>query len=243
MALRCFESRGTRRGRDRPNIMEQRSRMRRLSARGFVEPVRVLIMGHSFVKWLERYVRRDMGMFHNFNFEYNVSEVFMYGVGGRKAKECRYHDLKIVEEVKPRIVFIEMGSNDLCDPDAKPEVIASDILDLCQDILKLGVSKVVVGQIVERCGQGIPRSVPNYNFKVAIVNQVLEALLDTDGCRFWKHFGFYRAEEINREYDGVHLSERANKKLFRSIRGALLQEIRAINDAVPARTRRCLRRA
>jgi lysophospholipase L1-like esterase len=220
---------------DRQNVLARPSR-----------PAKILILGHSFIERLEKYLCKQDGCFNNFNLEFSNAIVEMLGTGGRTVKKTRYNDLKRVEQSRPDIVYIELGTNDLCRKYNSPHKIASELHELANDILGLGVSQVIIGQVISRNGRGIPAAVPSINEKITVFNQVCAALFDSSispGCYFWVHMGLWRSQKAlieddegfgegeladTRLDDGVHLSDLGSARLYRSIRGALIQAMRRI---------------
>ena len=93
----------------------------------------VLIKRHSFVqrfhKFLaqgsERRVRQDLNLSRSAHINY-------YGVGGRTVDKLSKFDLSVVGRLKPEIVILELGSNDLSPSEARPERVGSKIESLVQ---------------------------------------------------------------------------------------------------------------
>jgi lysophospholipase L1-like esterase len=140
------------------------------SLTGRYRPAQVLIMGDSFVRRLKEYEINTHGFYNNLNFDYRTCHIHWHGVGGREVPDIRYCDLKEVERIKPDLVFIQAGTNDLARADAGPEEVADEVYELANDVLGLGVKDVVIGQTIFRKGRGIPRRVPKYNDKVVVNN-------------------------------------------------------------------------
>ena len=98
-------------------------------------PPTVLILGHSFVRRLSS----DLGS----NFDARAAEHFnllgdavihLHGVGGRTVKKLRLYDLGVVSSLKPDVIILEIGTNDLVAN--RPEVVGSEIDDLVQLLLQ-----------------------------------------------------------------------------------------------------------
>ena len=100
-------------------------------------PPTVLILGHSFVRMLSADLRS--------NFDARAAE--HNGVGGRTVKKLRLYDLGVVSALKPDVIIIEIGTNDLVAN--RPEVVGSEIDDLVQLLLQsycvrvIGVCEVI----------------------------------------------------------------------------------------------------
>ena len=77
-------------------------------------PIRVLILGHSFI--------RRVHDFHCRNFNAHIAKnlsldgdllIRWHGTGGRTVSTTREYDLRVVEELAPNVVIMLLGSNDL----------------------------------------------------------------------------------------------------------------------------------
>jgi len=90
---------------------------------------KVLILGHSFVKHLNRDLRAsfDLRVSLDFNFR-GTASIVLHGVGGRTVDRLRNFDLQIVQELSPDIVLLEIGTNDLSL--VRSEVVGSAIEEL-----------------------------------------------------------------------------------------------------------------
>lgn len=115
----------------------------------------VAILGHSFVRRLGefsvgRHLRgRDRGAHARLHLNLRIScaKVEYFGFGGAKLRGFpmtvdRYLGLRRFD-----VIFLQMGSNDLCDPQSTPEQVATHIASLVQYLL-FGdtVRRVVVGE-------------------------------------------------------------------------------------------------
>ena len=89
--------------------------------------VRVLILGHSFIRRLREFFASHVSLNTNFLLA-KYCEIKWHGIGGRTVSKVRAFDLGIVEIFRPDIVILQLGSNDLVHGD--PVSIASAIEDL-----------------------------------------------------------------------------------------------------------------
>lgn len=92
------------------------------------------------------------------------------------------------------LIFISLGSNDLCDANYPPHKFARDIVSYA-NYLKCGleIKQVVIGQILFRDRQ--PYEL--YNDHVAQANVQIQSLCETEaesGLYFWKHRGMWNVE-------------------------------------------------
>ena len=86
----------------------------------------VLILGHSFVRRFAAFIAQgvDKRVKNNLDLAESAQLAFQ-GVGGRTVDKINVFDLQRVRKVQPDIVILEIGSNDLCPRDAKPEIVGS----------------------------------------------------------------------------------------------------------------------
>ena len=77
-------------------------------------PVPILILGHSFVRRLKEDLQSNFDSRADESF--NLSDdaiVYMHGAGGRTVKKLRKNDLGAVSSLKPSVIILEIGTNDL----------------------------------------------------------------------------------------------------------------------------------
>ena len=187
----------------------------------------VLIMGHSFVRRFELFlskgvdarVRRDLNLSRS-------AQITFLGVGGRTVDKLSKFDLHLVRRLQPQIVILEIGSNDLSSPDARPEVVGSKIETLVQRLhAECQVETIVVFQTINRAA-GL-RDPPSFNTRVALLNQYLSVVLETlPFAVFWRHKGLRQSTVRVFFRDGVHLNGKGQYALYRSYRGAILSAIK-----------------
>ena len=77
-------------------------------------PIRVLILGHSFIRRVHDFLCRNF----NAHIAKNLSLdgdllIRWHGIGGRTVSTTREYDLGIVEEFAPNVVIMQLGTNDL----------------------------------------------------------------------------------------------------------------------------------
>ena len=98
-------------------------------------PPTVLILGHSFVRRLSSDLRSnfDARAAKHFNL-LGDAVIHLHGVGGRTLKKFRLFVLGVVSALKPDVIILEIGANDLVAD--HPEVVGSEIDDLVQLLLQ-----------------------------------------------------------------------------------------------------------
>ena len=157
-----------------------------------MRPAQVLVFGHSFVRRLNEWMIRNKGQYHNLSLDFQFAEVHWMGIGGLSVHNAQMEQLIVVEHLRPDVVYVELGTIDLCEPGSGPELVASNIHDLVLDLQALGVQRVIVGEVIRREGSGIPEDCTDINEKIRLCNQILKVLLHphfTPGARFWHHKG------------------------------------------------------
>ena len=184
-------------------------------------------MGHAFVRRFELFlskgvdarVRRDLNLSRS-------AQITFLGVGGRTVDKLSKFDLHLVRRLQPQIVILEIGSNDLSPPDARPEVVGSKIETLVQRLhAACRVETIVVCQTINRAA-GL-RDPPSFNDRVALLNQYLSVVLETlPFAVFWRHKGLRQPTVRILCRDGVHLNSKGQYALYRSYRSAILSAIK-----------------
>ena len=103
---------------------------------------KVLIFGHSFVKRLQRDLRKrfDTRASRDFNLT-GTAHVSLFGVGGCSAAELQASYLHEVRRLSPDVILLEIGTNELTT--SPPEVVGSAIDDLVCDLLQNYPVKII----------------------------------------------------------------------------------------------------
>jgi hypothetical protein len=108
----------------------------------------------------------------------------------------------------------------------KPETVGSKIDDLVH--LLLGVTSIRV-MVIGVCLVSDRASSPEFNAKVRILNQYLTVIFNGMHNVFcWSHKGFSRPSISPFLPDGEHFTRRAQYRLYRSYRGAILKAIQLL---------------
>ena len=130
-------------------------------------------------------------------------------------------------------MYVEIGTNDPSNT-RDVDAVVSDIIRFAQYILRGGVRRVIIGEILQRTARAWLRSgrhrVPivsmsQYNRAVREANRQL-AIWCHGSARisFWWHIRLHGDVMICP--DGVHLTSRALPRYWREVRGAVLCSIR-----------------
>jgi len=121
----------------------------------------VLIVGHSFIRRLERHVRRSGGARRLDGYYIEFLGLPGADVGRLHGYIRRYQDLSRI-----RAVYLEIGSNDLSTLRPVDDVV-DDIIRFAHYLIRYGVRRVVIGEILfrtERLRYWMPISVSQYNY-------------------------------------------------------------------------------
>ena len=196
-------------------------------------PVSILVFGDSFVKRMNVYLTHRYGSYHNYNLHFNVAEVHTYGIGGMTTHQALRHHMSVFENLRPTIVYIQLGSNDLSNHLAPMRWIVANFRRLCRQLVNIGVERILIGQVFMRMGDGIPVYVTNYNDLVMDLNHdVWEDLAATNLPVYcWRHDGLWLSQFNLMDDDGIHLNDRGINRYFRSVRGSLLLALSSLPQA------------
>lgn len=185
-------------------------------------PVKAIIVGHSFVKRLADFCS-DRRNFANLRLETNLFHVEFKGVSGAKVSHSNSAKslgsmARTVSDMCPDIVYIDIGSNDLCSRNVQPTELALRIFDISTELSK-SCKCVVIGQILPRLCES-----STYNERVRSLNEKLKHLASeaNGNVIFWKMEKVWRVNGIYHR-DGVHLSNPLGMDRYaRNVRGAVL---------------------
>ena len=129
-------------------------------------------MGHSFVYRLAAFVQKKRHL-HAFVNLHTIADIHFHGVGGRTIKKFRKFDLEVVRQIAPKVIILELGSNDLVS--LSPQTVGSELENLVRELHEAySVEFVVVGQVLRRR----TRDADEYNCKVGKLNQYLKVVLE-----------------------------------------------------------------
>ena len=93
-------------------------------------PANVVMVGHSFLRRARDFMHQRYGFYSNLNIDHNLCQVMWEVQGGMRAENLFNIYLNAVMNHLPDIVYIEIGSNDLADPDLVPADPATDTYTL-----------------------------------------------------------------------------------------------------------------
>ena len=171
---------------------------------------RILVFGHSLV--------RDLGFWMKETSSDLLTrcDTTVHGIGGRTTDLMRRHDMHVVKSLKPDVIFLQVGGNDI-----SPESVATDIvnnfLEFASDMIRNRAGKVIIGSVLKRTN---PRRMPisQYDKRRKAVNKMLvEETHLNDKIEFRNHQSFHKSPLR----DGVHLNAKGNRAVFHSVRHAI----------------------
>ena len=182
----------------------------------------ILILGHSFVRCLQTFLteHHDRRAAHHMNLPHeNIS---FLGIGGRTISKILSFDLDKIKAFQPKVIILELGTNDLCVVGQRPESVGSDIEHLVQVLHDhCGAEFIMVCPVIYR--SAIPPHVPDFSHKVDLLNKYLKVVLKPlPYAEAWSHRGLQSPSIAVLCRDGIHLNAAGNYALYRSYRGAIL---------------------
>ena len=147
-------------------------------------PTRVLILGHSFIHRLFRFLVAHFGRDFLENFNLGDDLIFKWhGIGGRTVAKTRQLDLGVVRSFAPDIVILQLGTNDLTALSAVETGSAiEDLVRLLYD--SYNIKRICVCQTIYR------ENMPLFNNKANTLSKYLKSgfgiysiclLLETQG--------------------------------------------------------------
>ena len=191
--------------------------------RFFMAPLRILILGHSFIRRPHFFLRQNFNeaFARNLHIDGDLS-IKWHGIGGRTISKVIRHDLGIVEKFAPEIVVIQLSTNGLS------SLSAVETGSALEDLSRLlhesyGVQRVCVCQTIFRSNTLL------FNRQVKLLTKYLKVVLEPiPYFLYWRHRGFWNCKSRFLTRDGVHLNHFGQYKFFRSLRGAVLQCLRSL---------------
>ena len=188
----------------------------------------IAIVGDSYVRRLEEYL-----IDHRLtNLRIDGGRATCVGQGGA-AVRGRKPIIRLINRVlripNLHIVYINVGSNDLCDRAQSPEGLARDLQRLANFILASSEAvQVIIGQIHPRLN--MPDR--DYNRRVEHTNACLAYNLRHSSRIHFAALRGLRQPEPDSYCDGIHFNAKGNRKLFRGIRGAVIERLHSHKPAL-----------
>ena len=196
-------------------------------------PVKVLYFGHSFVQHMQDYMGSLPYYMGNFGLPYNEASVYYKSLSGANVERLRKkHNIDLVNRMQPEIVVLEVGTNDLSMVEKTALYVHDQVLELVRELLDCRVRLVIVSQVVMRGKKGLIGKDKDYEEKMHAYNHMIEASLNVlPRATFWHHWKMWGDIEVLVVDDGTHLNDQGNKRVYRSLKGALKSNIAGIRPA------------
>lgn len=103
---------------------------------------------------------------------------------------------------------MQLGGNDLCIPNTRPEVFACELTEWVQTLMgqHVHIKHVFICELsVRRLTRGV--NVQTYENRRTIVNKTLKAILDAEeNMTFWRHSRLMNSPLDVLDKNGVHLT-------------------------------------
>lgn len=191
-------------------------------------PIAAVIMGHSFINHMARFIQASVDPTINtdFNLSRSAVNVIRSGRSGCTINKFRKTEFVKLRYYRPDILYLELGTNDLSSG-RTAEDIAADMVNLIQDIKRtFNPRHIVLGQVIFRDGN------PDFNGKVNEYNALIKELLSAiPYATFWVHKRLWNSTYPLLKADGVHPNQRGLLRLYKSIRGAIWSQVTKIQGA------------
>ena len=133
---------------------------------------RVLILGHSFIRGLLKFIEHHIG-YLDLSLQITApADITWHGIGGRTVAKTIKFDLHVVRSTRPDIVIVQLGTNDL--PFQSPLQVGSELEDFVRLLHdSYGVKFVCVCQTIRR------RSATAFNKNVDLLTRYLRDVLES----------------------------------------------------------------
>ena len=188
--------------------------------------IRVGIIGHSFIACMS-----NGRTWSNLNLPVAQFKVRMQGQGGQTMKKLRLWSPTELgfHSGSPNFLFVDIGSNDLCDRNMSAEVLARHVTAFTEYLcVAHGIQVIYIGQVLQRfrLRRDCPFTVEEYRSRAIEYNIALRRLLASSSEKicYWRHRGGFwgpKARELFHQ-DGVYLNQRKGiGRYIRSIQQAV----------------------
>ena len=199
----------------------------------------VLIAGHSFVRRYHDYLIRKNGLQINYNncLGLPCENIYIIGKGALKTDE---EGLNLViakaKQVKPDVVLLEIGTNDLAvttsDKTKQVTQTLSDLYQICEQLFTLGVKRVILCEVIARRRFRGKTTQAEFDFKQRIFNSALHFLSQiNEDILIWRHerSKIRNLKESEISSDNIHITTELGLQLYNfSIRAAIIKGLKTL---------------
>ena len=204
-------------------------------------PMSVLILGHSFVTRLDLYLKSS-NLAPNLNISQGV-DINLLGLRGAHLSDL-FDCIPVVLDLNPDMVFIEIGTNDLCGSRVLPLDFVNFAFDFMSALYREGIKYIFFGQILPRVSP-VPSLLHSssgqkwfyhldFNMlrhKFIRTNAQLQArLMGRCPFTYWRHRGLWNSTSHHLSGDGIHLNKDGMARYVRSLRGAVLLALQQFHN-------------
>ena len=189
-------------------------------------PTKVLVLGDSHIHWLQRFIADDLALCPH-DLHLTNCEVGYKGIRGGTVASLRSSFDFSKGATKPDAVILHIGGNDIDNASSiPPQFVGMQLYIFAKELVAAGVANVIVCQVIRR------RSWRNFDFQegarhVTCINEFLAAACSgLEHIAFWKHRGMWQEGAPIFCADGVHFNPLGSFKLYKSVRGAVMQACR-----------------
>lgn len=187
-------------------------------------PVHSALIGHSFVRRAHEHLQVPHSPYDlNLNLSTETHSVQFHGVGGAKIRDLP-NLFEAVRATNPRVLLVDLGTNDLASSAADPPRLAKDLYNQSIEILNHpSVDSVVLFLACPRFFRHTGKPQHKVNAKIKSFNDTLRVL-----CKDKTHpisVAFNHALLLHFEqfhFDGCHLNARGLEQYLKTTRRAIL---------------------
>lgn len=189
-----------------------------------VPQVKVLFMGHSYIRRFGEFIRSPpLGVSSTFDMTVDKIEPIFRAIGGADIDVVSHNMRKWVTGCDPDVCILHVGDNDIRSNDVDVDFLARAVVNLAIELRMVhNVQYVIISQLLSR---RVVRCT-DFNALVVALNKRIEhhvKVASVSGILFWHHHGFWQQQvrEGLSHQDGVHLNFDGNVKLYKSFKRAL----------------------
>ena len=193
------------------------------------------VLGHSFVRCMKEYIDSDScRTYCNLDLTVAKFKVKLEGYGGWMIKDMRTWLPSVSRDKPVDMVYVEMGSNDLCQSD-DPRLLAKHLVAFADYLCEShGIKSVYLGQCLRRFQSKDNKKyvldkthLKQYNALVVIFNREISIrckLMESGKVHYWRHRGSFWGPGSCRLFhnDGIHLNKLGMERYIHSVMHAIL---------------------
>lgn len=212
-------------------------------------PLHTLILGHSICRRLYEHLNTGIDPRHRSDLNISKSSTIdWHGIGGRTIDKVIKHDMHVVTRQRTDCIVLMIGGNDVLE-DITAEEVAFKLLTFGTVLTKkYGIRRVVICALLPRFPKAKSKFKHTsfakrraeiaedqsyksmYAVKAHEINSILKnEALSYNKISFWDHNERFYFQGIEKQScidkfnaDGVHLNNKGQYHLYRSLRGAVI---------------------